>query len=123
MFHPLISSTRAWAAALALWATSPVWAQPVVPAYQSTFDGYRGFADQPVGGWAAANRDAADIGGWRAYAKAARAPAGNGAEAPAESSSAAPTVKHGTGHRTGPSSDLPHAGHAAHAPGQAGARP
>ena len=115
MFHSIQSSTFAWTMALAVAAASPAWAQApgatsvpaavhapiaaptpsLVPAYQSTFDGYRGFSDQRVDGWAAANQAAADIGGWRAYARAARAPASAGG-------GAAPTT---------------HAGHDMHTPG------
>ncbi len=45
-------------------------------AYRSAFDGFRRFADQPVGSWREANDTVGRVGGWRAYAREAQ---GNGA--------------------------------------------
>ncbi|MBC7938909.1 MAG: hypothetical protein H7Z19_03950 [Chitinophagaceae bacterium] len=43
--------------------------------YRSAFEGFRPFADQPVGSWRDANDTVGRVGGWRAYAREA---AGNG---------------------------------------------
>lgn len=43
--------------------------------FQSAFDGYLPYADEPTADWKAANDTTARIGGWRAYAKEANAPA------------------------------------------------
>ena len=51
---------------------------PLVPApvtFQSAFDGYQPYSDDKTGNWKAANDTTAQIGGWRAYAKEASAPA------------------------------------------------
>jgi hypothetical protein len=37
--------------------------------YRSTFEGYRGFAEQPVVSWREANDLVGRIGGWQAYAR------------------------------------------------------
>ncbi len=42
--------------------------------YQSAFEGYRSYADEPVANWKAANDTAARIGGWREYARQAQQP-------------------------------------------------
>ena len=51
-------------------ATAPTPAKSMVnpPAFES----YKPYADVPVGNWKAANDTAAQIGGWRAYAKQAQ---------------------------------------------------
>lgn len=127
MFHFIRSSTHRWTMTLAMAAAGSSWAQAPAPAYESAFDGYRGFADQPVGAWPAANRDAADIGGWRAYAKAARAPANNGGLAPAHLQGNAPATLPDSGHSShqagSHAGDSPHAGHAGHTAPQAGSLP
>ena len=48
---------------------------PKPPAFQSAFDGYQPYTDDKTSNWKAANDTAAQIGGWRAYAKEASAPA------------------------------------------------
>lgn len=39
---------------------------PIVE-YQSVFDRYQPFADEPLGDWKQANQTVHEIGGWRAY--------------------------------------------------------
>lgn len=41
-------------------------------AHPPAFEGYKPYADVPVGNWKAANDTVAQIGGWRAYAKQAQ---------------------------------------------------
>ena len=70
-------------------------AQPTVPpappplAFQSAFEGYQPFVDSQQGDkptdWKTANDTTARIGGWRAYAKEASAPAGQTTPQPAVS--------------------------------------
>ena len=43
-------------------------AGPAFP-YQSAFEGYRAFREQPVGSWRQANDLVGRIGGWQAYAR------------------------------------------------------
>lgn len=43
---------------------------PVLP-YQSVFDGYQSYQEQPVSLWPAVNDEVEKIGGWRAYAREA----------------------------------------------------
>lgn len=48
------------------------------PGYQSAFEGYRRFIDEPVAAWKAVNDNVGRIGGWRVYAReAAGSQAGN----------------------------------------------
>jgi hypothetical protein len=63
----------AWAVAAAAHAAPTVPAAPETPAgrYQSAFERYRAFADQPVRPWAQVNEEVHRIGGWRAYAREA----------------------------------------------------
>ena len=63
----------------------PLDAQEPVPAlrYNSALQGYRAFTDDKPVPWKDANDTAARIGGWRAYAREARAPAAAAAAAPA----------------------------------------
>ncbi len=56
--------------------------QSSVLPFESAFRGYRGYADEPVASWREANDQVRQIGGWRAYAREAQAPA---APAPAPS--------------------------------------
>ena len=64
-------------------------AQPATPptpqplAFQSALQGYQPYTDDKVGNWKAANDTTASIGGWRAYAKEASAPAATPAPAAA----------------------------------------
>lgn len=46
---------------------------PKPPAFQSAFEGYQPYTDDKSIDWKAANDTAAQIGGWRAYAKQASA--------------------------------------------------
>ena len=46
-------------------------AAPSSSTYRSAFDGFRRFADQPVGPWREANDTVGRVGGWRAYAREA----------------------------------------------------
>ena len=46
-----------------------------LPAFQSAFEGYQPYTDDQTVDWKAANDTTARIGGWRAYAKEAAAPA------------------------------------------------
>lgn len=46
-------------------------AAPSSSTYRSAFDGFRRFADQPVGSWREANDTVGRVGGWRAYAREA----------------------------------------------------
>lgn len=48
---------------------------PSVPPFESAFSGYRGYADEPVAPWRESNDQVRQIGGWRAYAREAHAPA------------------------------------------------
>lgn len=47
---------------------------PPPPTYRSTFTGYRGAGEAPVGSWRDANDAVARIGGWRVYAREAQPP-------------------------------------------------
>ncbi len=59
---------------------------PVVN-YRSTFEGYRGFAEQPLVGWRQSNDLVRQIGGWQVYAQEAQ----SGEPATTTASEAAPT--------------------------------
>jgi hypothetical protein len=126
MFPSIHLSTRAWAMSLAAAVAIPAWAQSPgvsaastrVPVYQSAFDGYRGFTDQAIKGWAAANQHAADVGGWRAYARAARTPAEGDAVTPAPASAGSSHAGHG-----GQSSHSDHSSHHSDHSGHAGGHP
>lgn len=48
---------------------------PKPPTFQSAFEGYLPYTDDKPTDWKAANDTTARIGGWRAYAKEAAAPA------------------------------------------------
>lgn len=63
-------------------APAPV-SHPPVPAFESVFKGYRPFSDEKTAPWKEANDTVGRIGGWRAYAREAHAPA-PGAATPAE---------------------------------------
>ena len=52
-------------------------------AFQSAFQGYQRYTDDKIVNWKAANDTTARIGGWRAYAKEASAPAATPAPAAA----------------------------------------
>ena len=92
-----------WVAALSLAALAQ--AQPARPVsdpldpkaavppaqHRSAMSGYRPLAEAPVGLWKEANERVNRIGGWRAYAREAAAPA---AAAPAASAPAAPVHRH-----------------------------
>lgn len=49
---------------------------PVPPAYRSALDAYQPFQDAPARAWREHNDNVGRIGGWRAYAREAAAPAG-----------------------------------------------
>jgi len=69
------------AAALAQAAPSPGRPASAAAGYQSAFEGYRRFADEPVISWKAANERVGQIGGWRTYAKEAAGEEGAAAHA------------------------------------------
>lgn len=50
-------------------------------AFDSAFDGYRSYTEEPVASWRDANDQVREIGGWRAYAREAQAPAAAAAPA------------------------------------------
>jgi hypothetical protein len=91
MTPPILSALRSLAAPLAvplavLTAALPCGAQPrpdpldataPVPAlkYSSSLNSFRAFGDDKPVPWKEANDTTARIGGWRAYAREARAPA------------------------------------------------
>ncbi len=91
MFHCLPSRLAVAAAALLAAAAQaqpqPKGAAPARPdpldpkaavpalAYRSAFDGYRAATVPEVGSWPQANDTVGRIGGWRAYAREATAPA------------------------------------------------
>ena len=58
---------------------APPTPQPL--AFQSALQGYQPYTDDKIGNWKAANDTTARIGGWRAYAKEASAPAATPAAA------------------------------------------
>ncbi|MFM9902257.1 MAG: hypothetical protein ACKVOT_14695 [Polaromonas sp.] len=62
---------------LATLVSLPAHAQPApkLPVFQSAFEGYQPHTDDKPADWKAANDTTARIGGWRAYAKEAAAPA------------------------------------------------
>lgn len=65
---------------------APLPAAPPTPqplAFQSAFQGYQRYTDDKIVDWKAANDTTARIGGWRAYAKEASAPAATPAVVPA----------------------------------------
>ena len=71
-------------------------------AYRSSFTGYRGLSEQPVGDWRAANDTVGRIGGWKAYAKEAQDPETPSAVTPptsAEPPQPAPEPVEHDGHR------------------------
>jgi hypothetical protein len=55
-------------------------------AYDSAFSDYRGFTDERVTSWKAANERVGNIGGWRTYAKEASAEHGSHGEGGAQGS-------------------------------------
>lgn len=58
-------------------------ARPASPGgYQSAFDGYRRYGDQPLQSWREANDAVGRIGGWQAYAREAQGPAAPASAAP-----------------------------------------
>lgn len=67
------------AASAALSSEAPA----AVPTYRSAFDGFRGFAAQPVGSWRGANDVVGRVGGWKSYAREAQSGAGQGGSAAA----------------------------------------
>ncbi|MBC7548004.1 MAG: hypothetical protein H7224_05090 [Polaromonas sp.] len=67
---------------------NPSGPQPL--AFQSALEGYQSYTDDKLVDWKAANETTARIGGWRAYAKEASAPAV--APAPAPAPALAPTT-------------------------------
>ena len=71
----------------------PLDPQAAVPPAQhrSALGAYRPLAETPVGSWKEANERVNRIGGWRAYAREAAAPA---PAAPAASAPAAPVHRH-----------------------------
>ncbi|MEP7207032.1 MAG: hypothetical protein ABI920_08835 [Casimicrobiaceae bacterium] len=93
-------------------ATTPP-AMSSKPAYTSAFDGYRGFADQPVESWRAANDLVGRIGGWQAYARETRPPAPSSGQAASAGPSATPPLP-ATGSAQGAAA-TPKPGGAAHA--------
>ncbi len=52
--------------------TSSLPSQRIERSYRSAFEGYRRYADQPVGSWREANDLVGRIGGWQAYAREAQ---------------------------------------------------
>jgi hypothetical protein len=83
-------------------ASAPNPAPPVELTHRSTFNTYRSFTDEKVGSWRDANDAVGRIGGWRAYAKEGREPAGQSSPKPAGS---------GTPAQPTPASSNPHEGH------------
>ena len=70
-------------------AALPSAPQPPAPhSFRSALDGYQPYTDDKTLDWKAANDTTAQIGGWRAYAKEAAAPAS--APKPAEAAPTAP---------------------------------
>lgn len=65
-------------------STAPAWRS-----YQSAFDGYRAYRDQPVGDWRRANETVRQAGGWQAYAREAQG--GPGSIAPAAPAASTPS--------------------------------
>ncbi len=62
-----LAPTRAASAASA--SAPPLAASPPETSYQSAFEAYKRFTDEPVGSWKAANERVEQIGGWRSYAQ------------------------------------------------------
>lgn len=78
MFHALPALWLALLTAVVALAASAQPAPPVpsMPAFQSAFEGYQAFADDPPIPWKQANETVHQRGGWKAYAQqAASAPA------------------------------------------------
>lgn len=89
-------SVKSWLAAVLLVAASTLFAQTGAPAgpsepapeqqgsapapFRSALDGYRPFSDEKQIPWKEANETVRQVGGWRAYAKEAAAPAPNKAQ-------------------------------------------
>ena len=69
---------------------APPTPQPL--AFQSALQGYQPYTDDKIGNWKAANDTTARIGGWRAYAKEASAPAATPAPVPVPAAAAAPAT-------------------------------
>lgn len=59
--------------------------------YVSAFEGYRRYAEQPVGAWREANRLVGGLGGWKAYAREGQSDAQTSGSASA--STPAPSVR------------------------------
>lgn len=77
----------------ALSLAAPVAAQAPAPgqapiAWRSAFEGYQPHTEAPVASWREANDTVGRVGGWRAYAREAQAPAGS---APPAGTMQAPT--------------------------------
>lgn len=58
--------------------------------YQSAFDRYRAYRDEPVGDWRRANETVRQIGGWKAYAREVQGGA-PGSVAPAAPAASTPS--------------------------------
>ena len=58
--------------------------------YDSSFAGYRAFADEDVAPWKETNDTAGRIGGWRVYARGAREPESGKPTAPSPATKPAP---------------------------------
>jgi hypothetical protein len=67
---------------------------PSGAAYRSVFDGYRGYRDEPVQSWRAANELVGRLGGWQAYARE-----GQGGPVAGAASAAASAPGGHTGHK------------------------
>ncbi|MFD0667694.1 hypothetical protein ACT80S_08240 [Ramlibacter sp. MAHUQ-53] len=82
-----------WPALAAAVLAGAAQAQPEAPgAWRSAFEGYRPFDEVSVQPWRAANDNVGRIGGWRAYAREAQAPAPTPPATGSTSAPVAPTV-------------------------------
>lgn len=78
-------------------ATAPRPAPSSSAGFESAFQSYRSYADEPLLPWYQANDQVGRIGGWRAYAREAQEPAAPNASATATPTApaAAPAGDHG----------------------------
>ncbi|MBI5278425.1 MAG: hypothetical protein HY854_18440 [Burkholderiales bacterium] len=81
------AAVLAVATAAAQQPAEPAAVVPSVPGYQSAFESYEAYKEQPTGSWVESNGTVRRIGGWRAYANEAQ-----GKAAPATVPSSAPAA-------------------------------
>lgn len=75
--------------------TAPPSGPSPVTGFESAFQNYRSFSEEPLKSWSEANEQVGEIGGWRAYAREAQEPATSGTSA--NTTPGAPAAGHDSG--------------------------